>query len=320
MKKTRLASSVLVLFALASQPVRSGEHPDVLLHEKTGQVLWRAAALVVQTDGFARPSVRETYRQRIDRQVLWFNERHGGSEEVRKLADGPMYSPEFCMPGGPGALIADYPPSEVYGQDFETTLLLSEVAAVATISEFIPGFVGSMPYLLVALADVAPLHGRSSSPTYFLMPVGGMVFDGRVYCEYWRVNKWLPKLRAGDRIVLIGRLSQGVVRTGPPDTFDLALTLENGRLAWARDWRGDAPPKTLPLLRQQVEEAVRGGLLDMTEPLLFEDSHSANRSRFAETWWEYHQDGCRVRAAEELDNGTWQILQTCDQEERRIVQ
>lgn len=320
MKKTRLASLPLVLFALASQPVRSGEHPDVLLHEKTGQVLWRAASLVVQADGFARPSVREPYRERIDRQAAWFSERHGGSAEVGKLADGPIYSPEFCMPGGPGALIADYAPPEVYGEDFDTTLLLSEVAAVATISEFIPGFVGSMPYLLVALSDVAPLHGRSESPTYLLVPVGGMVAGGRVYCEHWRVNQWFPKLRAGDGIVLIGRLSQGVVRTGPAFTFDLALVLDDGRLLWPRDWRRDAPPKTLPLLRRQVDEAVQGGLLEMTAPLLLEDSHSENRARFAETWWEYHQEGCRVRAAEELGNGTWQIVQTCGREERRIVQ
>ncbi len=285
----------LLLLALSAGPASSGEHPDTLVNGDSGAgtLEWRAASLVLHEDGPVRSSVSEPIRRRLENKM-------------------------FCS--GRPLLVVDYRAPEIYGGDFDTTLLLTEVAVLATISDFIPGFVGGTPYKLAALSDVQPLHGGSSSPAYLLIPVPRIEINGQAFCGDPQHEGLAPKLQAGDRIVLIGRQSQGAVWIGHTLSYDLALVAdEEGSLAWGRRGRTDSPPKTLPLLQERVDEAVDGRLLEMTAPLRLEDSYSPARREFSEAWWRHHQDGCRIRTAEKLSSHSWQLTQTCGREERVLV-
>jgi hypothetical protein len=320
MKKAQCTLALAVSLALGWIPGAIAQHPAVLVNDTSGLGVleWHSASEILHPDGTVRSSVVDSTRRRLEEQFAWFDERFGGSPEAAALVADPLPSGDgierrYCMPWP----VIDVPPPEVYGGDFETKLLLSEVAVLATISDFIPGFSGAAPDVLVALSEVAALHDRSRSPAYFLLPVGQFVTNGRVFCGGPEANDRYPNLKIGDRIVLLGRWDQGVVWTGGALTYDLAVVVEDESLLWQAH-RADAPPKTLPLLRQRVDEAVQGGLLDMTAPLRLEQSHSPKRLEFSETWWNHHQGGCRIKAARELEDGNWELTQTCGSVERRI--
>lgn len=303
--------------ALNSTPTNA-QHPKVVVNDNSGfgRMVWQAASEVLHADGSARSTVAKSTQERLEEQFAWFDKRPSGSDVAAPLPDGFLPSSasihrKHCKLWP----VVDYPSPEVYG---EALLLLSDVAIIGTVSDIAPGFRGAAPYLLHTLSDVAPLRPGSLIPEYVLAPVGQYVINGRVFCGDPQHNRWSPVLEVGDRIVLVGRWSHGVVWTGPALAYDLAILNEDtGHLK--RQTQPQESPATLKLLRDRIDEAVRGGLFDLTAPLLLEESRSPKRREFSETWWNLHQGGCRVTAAAELHDGGWDLTQICGSVERRVV-
>lgn len=302
-------------------PAGTAQHPAVVVNDNSGlgRLEWRTASEILHPDGSIRSSVDDSTLRRLEDQFLWFDERFGGAQDAAALVDGYLPSSasilrKHCKPWP----VIDYMSPEHYGSDLASRLLLSDVAVVGTISEIVPGFWGATPMLLYALSEVAPLRPGSLVPAYFLSPVGQYVINGRVFCGDPQFNRWQPVVDVGDSVVLIGRWSQGVVWTGPALTYDLASVDEGtGHLKWHRN-RPDRPA-TLSLLQERIEEAVHGGLFEMAAPLLLEESRSPKRRELSETMWNLHQGGCRITAAEEREDGHWDLTQTCGSGERRLV-
>ena len=316
-----VAALLLPALPATAQPT---EHPETVAYhdpESTSYnwiLQWHAASTVLDHDGSVKASLHipALMRSALDRQLAWFSARYTDSDPLQGQTAGYLSSREYCAPP---LGVADKRPPEIHGGDFSSVLLLSEVAVTATVSEVIPGFVGTgEPELLFALAHVEPLHDRSRSPTYFMAPVGQFVVNGRMFCGERLWNEVVP--RAGDRVVVVGRWNQGIVRMGHSLTGALALTPSNGDpLTW-RFMAVESGPPTLSGLRQRTDEAVKGGLFDLAAPLLLKASFSADRERFSESWWKHHQNGCRIRSAQRLDDGSWQLSQVCGSEERALVQ
>ena len=326
MKNPGCTLALAATLALGSSPAGHAQHPPVVVNDNSGLggLEWRTAAEILYPDGSVRSSVVGSTRWQLKEQFAWFNERFGGSQEAAALVDGFLPSSasivrRHCKPWP----VIDYPSPEHYGSDLTSILLLSDVAVVGTIAEVVPGFEGAHPRLLHALSDVTPLRRGSFVPEYLLMPVAQYVINGRVFCSDPQFNRWLPALETGERIVLIGRWSQGVVWTGPALTYDLAtLDEETGDLKWRNGHLGYGPkdrPATLALLQERIDEAVHGGLFEMAAPLLLEGSGSQKRRELTEALWNLNQEGCRITAAEERGDGTWELTQTCGSVEQRVV-
>lgn len=321
-----LAALVWALHALPTA-AQSPNHPDtVALHEPgygyVAPLEWRAASSVLNADGSVSPSAQipEQMRGFLEREIAWFDNHHAESGADQYVDTGYISSREYCAPRffiGKG--IVDRGSPEVYGSSFASVLLLSEVVATATVSAVIPGFLSNGdPEILFALADVVPLHGRSPLPSYVTTPVSQFTIKGRVFCGERQSKEVVPKV--GDRVIVIGHWNQGVVRVGHQLTGALALVREaDSSLTWRFMAVEDGPP-TFPELQHRIAEAERGGLLDLAAPLLVQEAYSPERRQFSQTWWEHHQNGCRVTAAERQTNGYWQLIQRCGLHERTIEQ
>ncbi len=188
---------------------------------------------------------------------------------------------------------------------FISVLLLSDVAATATVKNVTPGFYGrGNPGTLLTLSDVTPLHARSASVGYVLLPVERMVARGRVFC--WVFGTGGPPVptavppRAGDRPVILGEWSaDDVVRARTMFHLGrIAVAGRGGALRWD-DFRGEDFPSTMEGLQQRVDEAHFGGLLDMTAHLRAQQYGSSERAAFVEHWRQIEANGCRVVAVAE---------------------
>ena len=293
---TRKNLGIIVALSLALPATAvAGDHPTTVgPRDVDGDRDWVAASRVLAKDGSVKAvSLPWRLREGLEWQVQNSSTDHG-------LEEGEIPSPAHCAPvlGS-----VTWPPGES-GGDFASTLLLSEVAIIATLNDAVPGFTANgNPWMLFPLADVVPLHGRSSTPDYVLVPYDRLVVRGRVFCavnpsgNVWR-NAKHPK--AGDRVVLVGRWNaDGVMRTRAfhPETAALALVGEREELIWKFGIvnAGDSPaPRSLSGLQDRVDEAAAGGLFDLTAHLHAQEWGSPERREFAEKWRTLHQDGCRV--------------------------
>ncbi len=302
MKRLGWTLAALAVFAL---PVMGG-HPRTLGKRDTDRGYeWIAASRVLNADGSLKGRIPgEWLREGLEWQVQRSRIRHGLDE------GGVPSSNEFCAPKQP---FAPFFLPETDGR-FSATLLLSEVAVAATLEESVSGFdtVGN-PVVLFALSDVAPLHGYTPIPEYALIPFDRLVVHNRVFCltkdltPSWREAP--PKV--GDRVVLIGSWSRdAVVRlTGwRGQAVALAQVDEDEKLRWA--FAANDAPSDMAGLRGRIDEAVFGGLFDLTVGFVSKEYGAPERREFGEMWSAFHKNGCRVRKAEQLDGG-WKFHTDC---------
>ena len=278
---------------LAALPVVAG-HP-AHFGERHGEwgYDWVAASQVLRGDG----SARQGFGVDVERHLAW-QLQHGAADHG--LDDGlPSQDQEFCSPRFP--LFTSPAPYE--SNRFGSTLLLSEVAVIATIDEGIPGFDREgNPVMLFSLSHGVPLHGTSPIPAYVLAPVDRFVFRGHVFCRSVGPRFWKRSAppEAGDRIVVIGPWTLGgAVRLGFVLTAALAqIDGDEERLEWPFGWRHPDNPGTMSELRSRVDEAVSGGLFELTRSLVTQEWGSAERRAFGEAWEKHNRGGCRVVKAE----------------------
>ncbi len=292
--------NVLLLVLLMAQAVAAG-HPTTIGEKGRDGYHghdWVAASRALRAGGSARNGLGTIVKKHLDWQSM-----HGVSDHG--LEDGvPVQTQEFCAPRYPW-----FPKgSPSLGQSrFDLMLLLSEVVVTAEVGEAIPGFdPDGSPYVLYPLSNVVPLHGSSPVPGYVLVPVDRMVYRGRVYCRpdhrRWRDGEWSPPA-AGDRVALIGQWTHGGIVTTGMAGGAMALIEDGEDLTWvlpgmARFTKGvAAAPGSAPALQARVDEAVAGGLLDLTAHLQRQRWGSPERWEFVRTWRRLNDDVCRVAAA-----------------------
>ena len=267
------------LLSTLSLPVAAGDHPNTVgPHDPDRGYAWYAASRVLTADGSVKAArLPRWLRKGLEWQVQRSSTEHG-------LEDGQVPpSREHCAPR---LGFVTWPPGET-GGDFASVLLLSEIAVHATLGARIPGFTqNGNPMVLFPLSDVVRLHGRSSSPDYVLVSFDRLVIRGRVFCavspshaEVWGAE---PPVR-GDRVVLLGPWSSdGVMRAraSHPASASLAKVTGDDELIWKPSlgvvFGG---PRTLAGLQARVDEAVFGGLFDLTAHLHAQEWGSPERRR-----------------------------------------
>lgn len=284
-----LLTTILAITTLVSGSVsRAGsqEHPETW----RGPWLWTAAS---QESTVNRPvrllEALESQSESFDRAF--------GSAHAHGLAEGRVPGREFCPP-------RDIVQSSTFaGPDsagqFDATILLSEVAVTATVSDVIPGFtVNGAPVVMLHLTDVLTLHERSPSPLYALVPVGQLVVGGRVYCSLEKVTgaseTYQPEV--GSRVVVIGAWAPlATVPIGFSRTSAFAVVEDHERLSW-KFYDG---PETLTQMQTSVGSLVRTGLLEMTESLRGLEEFSDGRAELSSDLFMAHRSGCDVVGAEQ---------------------
>ncbi len=217
-----------------------------------------------------------------------------------------MPSRAFCVPSGYLTL----PETESRNQ-FDAALLLSEVAATGTVAEVVPGFSPTgLPAVLLVLSDVAPLHSRSPSPAYVLVPMDRLVIADRVFCASAGLGIDGYRPAVGQRVVVVG--SWGTSATTPVGPGF------QGLMAWIVDdeeslkWVAGFGPKTWPEMLERVEEVVSGDLFRLTAHLSDLPPASTERVQFGDLWVEeLLGTGCRVVGAEALPDGGFRLERTC---------
>jgi len=297
LSRNLFAFGFLALFAL---PATTEDHPTILGERDSYRGFeWIAASEALGADGSLkdRPGFYGEPRQES---FEWHED-----EDLGVQASCPD-------------VLATYEPVEDRTPDtFDTTLLLSDVAVMATLGESNPGFdaLGN-PMALVALMDVVPLHVYSPTPEYVLLPLDRMETHGRLFClavaaggGYWRETP--PS--AGDRVVLIGSwASDGVVRVWherhPPHTAAFGQ-LANGQLTWLKRLEGN--PSTLTEFQDQIDGAVAGGLFEAAMELRSLAYDDPQRVEFKQIWRSLNAGGCKVTAATPQPDDTFSYTRTC---------
>ena len=124
---------------------------------------------------------------------------------------------------------------------FAATLLLSEVAVGAEVSNIIPGFtILGGPAVLLELSSVDVWRSDSPDPEYALVPLRSLVIGGSVFCDEDVGTDYLPQL--GTSVIVIGAWGdKAVVPYGPKTTGVLLETKDDGTLKWIRGAGSDAP-------------------------------------------------------------------------------
>ncbi len=259
---------------------------------------WIAASRVLARDGSVSVSgPHERLRRALEWQI-----RHGS----RAGAAGGASARE-CPPGAPRTISPGFVETEQDGR-FISVLLLSGVAATATVAEAIPGFYGNgNPGMLLVLSDVAPLHARSTPIGHVLVPVKRLVARGRVFCWVFETGPTVPSEsppEVGDRIAILGEWSaDDVLRARTMFRLGmLAVARPHGKLQWD-DFRIEGFPLTMDDLHERVAEAYLGGLIDGTSHLRALPYGSRERAAFVEQWRQYEADGCRIVAVAERPGG-----------------
>ncbi|MCY4109713.1 MAG: hypothetical protein OXG11_11870 [Chloroflexi bacterium] len=280
MRKILVAAVFAVTFGTAGlgHAQRSiPEHPEFLMEDEGYE--WVAASRMLNPDGSLNPEFAS-----------------------HQFIDGLEYQSETgCSP-----MITSSPFPPESGGYFATSLLLSDVAVRATLSEIILGFSpGGDPALLLALSDVVPLRDQTPLPDYTLMEVERMAVGDRLFCEIsdgggaWPRRIPLPKV--GDDVVVVGRwTSDSVVRMGLyARTGALAVVADDDEsLEWHFSAYRDGP-KTLSDMRRHIEKASASGLLDATRSLARDDHYSLARRNLADRIIRLRDRGCEIDVVEQ---------------------
>ncbi len=293
----RLALSALSAF-LFVQTASAGSHPKTLEHRDLDRGYeWVAAGRALTADGFVKSSgVHERLRRGLEMQVQPITVDH-------EFEDGDIPSSDhWCAPVD---VAGGEPPISEQDGRFGSVLLMSEVALAATLAEATPGFYATgNPGVLFSLSDVAPLHGRARTTSYVLVPFDRMVVRGRVFCSVLPDTRlWSERNHpnVGDRVVLMGDWAgDDVVRLERSSTHrgTLARVDAQGLLQWDGTVHMGPIPGTLANLKERANEAVTGGLFDLTAHLVLQAYGSPDRREFIETWRSYEEHyesrDCRI--------------------------
>ncbi len=297
MKRHGIVLGALLVPQLASAAFAEG-HPTTLGNRDIDfGYEWVAASRVLTADGFVKSTgVHDRLREGLEWQLQRSAVDHG-------LENGDVPSTDqWCAPDV--MELGSYPETEHDGR-FISVLLLSEVAVAATLNEAIPGFLtNGNPGLLFELSDIVPLHQRARTVGYIVVPVDRLVVHSRVFCA---VNPsdivWggTAQPEVGDRVVVLGNWpAEDVVRVKQWWTHGgtLAQVRDQGTLQWDVTVTSGGPT-TLTGLQARADEAVAGGLFDMTRHLVSQEFGSPDRREFVETWRAYESNGCRIAAVAE---------------------
>ncbi len=291
--------ATVVLLTLLVLPAWADSHPRSLGERHTdGGYKWVAASGVLTASGEVKPvGVHPALRKGLEWQLE-------NSARRTALEDGEAPAAEQCAPRPPEALSGSFAEPE-QDRRFASIMLLSEVMATATVDDVIPGFfVTGNPGVLLALSDVQPLRPRSPPIAHVLVPVERMAASGRVFCAVMGggLRSSMEAPGPGRRVVVMGEWSSDdVVRVQTMNRLGTLATVDSsrdGRLRWD-DSVLFGGPGSLAGLRQRVEEALVGGLFDMTSHLVRQPYGSGERREFVERWARHESDGCRVVAVAE---------------------
>ncbi len=296
---TRIVT-LLLLLLLVALPVVAG-HPTTIGEKDPEGIdgrFWVAASRALRADGSVRYGLGTQVEGHLN-----FESRHVVADHG--LEDGvPAQTDEFCPPS-PFIVTTSRGVEETR---FDLKLLLSEVAVTAEVRDAIPGFDKyGYPVMLFSLSNVVPLHGRSPVPGYVLVPVDRIVYRGRVFCRpaqrSWRNGDLAPPA-VGDRVALIGGWIHGGIISTDRSGGALAL-IEDEELTWVfpGGYVGEFPGSA-SALQARVDEAVAGGLFDLTAHLKTQRWSSPERREFVRTWGRLNDNGCRVAAADTREGRT----------------
>lgn len=300
LKRTLLSLTVL----LSAAPAQPGAVPDTWgVFDVDRGYEWVAASRALTVEGLvATTGVHDRLRRGLEWQLRGSSADHG-------LKDGEIAATEeWCASPTPVSR-GSFVETEQDGR-FISALLLAEVAVTATLAEATPGFFSNgNPGVLFALADVVPLHHRSGAPAFALVPVDRLVIRGRVFCAVTPSERVEVNPETGSRVVLLGEWGDhGAVRIGSSWNRLGHLALVTGHqetLQWDFFPRFTTPPVSLSQLRRQVEQAVTGGLLDVTAGLAVQEYGSPERVEFVERLGRYESNGCRVAEIVETPDQGW---------------
>lgn len=314
MRRNRL--SAVALAVLCGSAALAQDHPETLgkFHPGYGHE-WTAASFALNRDGSVHERVQPGLRENIEYQTERSVTDHGLAEgAVPARRPHPASGHQFCAPV---RTMLEPLPQET--DRFDATMLLSEVAAVATVSDIVPGFrLSGDPQLLVVLSDVQVLRNGSPLPRYVLIPLTGRVIHGKVFCA---VNPpgWTISIEGsaivGDRIVVMGAWrDDAVVEVGLNRTGAVAFVKADETLDWNFAGRHDGPSNLLEL-DERFNEARSAGLFDLTHELLSEPWGSARRTKLGTTLGELsgHFSECHVQGFE-IDDGDLRFVPSCPNE------
>ncbi len=264
---------------------------------------WTAASAALTSDGSVKSSgINWRLREGLEWQL-----QRGAVANGLKEGEVPV-NDDWCAPHRSSRGI--HVQNEQDGR-FSSALLLSEVAVTATLKAAAPGFfTNGNPGVMFSLSDVVPLHSGSEPVDHVLVPFDRLVIRDRVFCAVTpSESRWSRRSHpgVGDRVVILGeRGERGVVRTGAwwSHLGYLALVDDNEALHWDSLMHERAGrPGSLPSLRLRVEEAVSGGLFNMTAHLVSLEYGSPERVQFTRMLRRNEPNGCRVTAAALSEDG-----------------
>ena len=311
--------------ALLAGLVAGQGYPESLGESLGDWPLWRAASKSVEPDGSIKWSLPDFGQ--IDRATaIWakekvdqFNDKFG-SAESQGLAE-LSYPPEsYCYVPDYETVTGAHPTPEVGTLD--GTLLLSEVAVTATVSEIIPGFSGGAgPMALLGLSDGVQLTDRSPIPDYVLLHLRRMVIGGIPFCHDRDVGVgYEPQI--GDRVVVIGSWHNGIVLLGKRETGMLFKLESDGRLQPAYASGSTKNLGTIGALRAYLDRLDSSGFLGATAHLARQSPESSDRLEFARTM----RSSAAVRAECPIDglsvtrDGAWKLSFGCPESSASAVQ
>ncbi len=278
---------------------------------------WRAASSALEADGSLSTAfsseLTSGQRKRLEKQIADFSARFG-SARAHGLQEGQLPPKEFCV----SYLTLDGAwRTPVSGGLFDNTLLLSEVAVIATVQDIVPGFDGDWPALLIALSDVRPLRPSSPLPNYLLAPADRMVAADRVFCGGAYEDPFAPSI--GQRLVVVGSWApNAVARVG--NRVSAVGIVEGEGLTWrfGHTRATDTGPETLDDLFTRMDEFIDGGLFALTDGIRrlpvgrpVDDELWDARAEFSREWRQHYEEGCRPISADQTAEGEWQIRRIC---------
>ena len=296
----------------ATEPART-RHPEILDVRN-----WKSATYVLDSEGRVKdPNAYARLRESLNNQSARFIEKFGPASD-HGLREGQVPPRSYCVPSGVDLGYGGFYAPAAHNGMFDAAVLLGEVAAEATVSEIVPGFSYGWPYNLLALSSVVPLHDKSPSPDYVLVPVFSIVTHDRVFCggEAERAFVAGVDYKVGARLVIVGPWHEGVVPmgVGAGNSGLLAEVKEEGALDWLFGVSVDDLPRSLADTTRRVEELASGGLLATTAAVRREhELFGEGRMEVGEMVGAAYESGCRLLGAEPLaqpEDG-WRYTRLC---------
>lgn len=238
-------------------------------------------------------------------------ERHFGSAKAMGLAEGQVVGDDLCPPLDE-VRIVQWGYSDASGY-LDLTLVLSEVAVLATVRDVILGFATSAtPVAMLVLENQVALYKDSPLPAYALVPLGQAVIMDRVFCgDVGRGATGSYQPETGQRIVLVGSWRESsTVPLGFTATGAVAVVNERGEMRWRFVHDG---PNTQEGFEKLVAETVESNLREMALQYRLQRDHSEERSRFGyDIAMQRASGGCaRLRATK--GGGEWELTASCEE-------